>query len=131
LSIEARLVFTKQIKAFKVDILNLEKLDVAQIKELELFVSQRNGVFDFSSYSFEIQKNIEFYEFEKLVKLLGIRCKCQENITYVKAVPRISFGQYKGMGFSDLDDSYLLWLKNNYRGNQKDLIDAEVLSRSL
>ena len=79
----------------------------------------------------EIHKNIEFYEFEKLIKSVGIKCICKENIRYTESASRIAFGQYKGMFFSDLDDSYLLWLKSNYRGEQKELIDTEVLSRRL
>lgn len=131
MSSKAQLVFTKLTNSFKVDVVNLESLDVSQIQELELFVKKRNGIFDFNAYSFEIHKNIEFYEFEKLIKSVGIKCICKENIRYTESASRIAFGQYKGMFFSDLDDSYLLWLKSNYRGEQKELIDTEVLSRRL
>ena len=109
----------------------MESLNVQQIQELELFVKNRKGIFNFSAYNFIIQKNIDFFEFEKLIKFLQIKCSCTENIIYSQPAARVGFGQYKGMFFSDLDDSYLLWLKSNYRGEQKECIDSELKSRKL
>ncbi|MCW9026007.1 MAG: DUF3820 family protein [Thiovulaceae bacterium] len=128
---KAHLVFTKYANSYRVDIPNLEELSVEQIKELQEFVSIRHGMFDFNTYSFKIQKNIEFEEFVKLVTELNIECECGENIQYAKPAFRISFGQYKGMFVSDLPDSYLLWIKSNYHGEQKDIFLKEIKKRNL
>ena len=127
----AELVFTKLYKSFQVDIVNLESLTVETIQKLEHFTKSRNGIFDFELYRFVIQKNIEFYEFERLLKHIDIKCLCTEKINYQKQSPRIEFGQYKGMFFVDLDDAYVLWLKSNYRGSQKIFVDNEVKKRNL
>jgi hypothetical protein len=126
---KAHLVFTKYAHSYRVDIKNLEELSVEQIKKLQEFVSLRNGMFDFDTYSFKIQKNLEFYEFAKLVKELEINARCEEAKMTFKDAPRIGFGQYKGMFLSDLPDSYLLWLKTNYHGDQKELILKEIDKR--
>jgi len=127
----AELVFTKLYKSFQVEIVNLESLTVQAIQKLEQFVKSRNGIFDFELYRFVIQKNIEFYEFEALVKHVDIKCSCTEKRNYHLQSPRIEFGQYKGMFFVDLDDAYIVWLKSNYRGPQKKFIDDEVKKRNL
>lgn len=128
---KAELVFTKYEHSYKVDIPNLEQLDVEQIKQLQEFVSFRNGMFDFNTYSFKIQKNIEYNDFVTLVQKLGIECRCKENRALEQDIPRIGFGQYKGMYLSDLPDSYLLWLKGNYHGEQKELILSEISRRKI
>ena len=64
---KAHLVFTHLHNSYVVKIPNLEKLSVAQIQELENFVYQRKGTFDFETYSFSIQKRIEFHEFTSLI----------------------------------------------------------------
>ena len=125
------LVFTKLQRSFQVNILNLESLDVKTIQQLEHFVKVRNGIFDFELYRFEIQKNIDIYEFKALMSYAGIECLCSERLIYQDESPRIEFGQYKGMFFSDLDDAYILWLKSNYRGSQKKILDTEVEKRDL
>jgi len=127
----AQFVFTKLSNAFKIDILNLEDLSVEQIQEIENFVKQRKGIFNFNTYSFNIHKNIEFNKFVSLMDHLKINCSCGENIPYAEPSSRIGFGQYKGMFFSDLDDNYLLWLKSNYRGSQREFIDDELKKRRL
>jgi uncharacterized protein (DUF3820 family) len=125
------LLFTRHKNSFSVHIPNLEKLSVEQIKILQDFVAVRNGVFDFDSYSFSIQKKIEFNQFKTLIKHSGIDAKCDENILILKQVPRISFGQYKGMQYCELPDSYMLWLKTNYKGYQREEVEMELKKRNL
>ena len=50
---KARFIFTKLSHSFTVKVLNLESLSVEQIQEIEQFVKQRNGLFDFNTYTFE------------------------------------------------------------------------------
>jgi len=128
---KAKLVFTKYKSSFSVHVENLEKLDVSQIQELQEFVSSRNGVFDFNTYTFVIQKRLEFKEFLDLLKYSNIPSTSKEHIHTQKQYVRVSFGKYKGMLYSDLPDSYLLWLKSSYRGKERDIIDAEINSRKL
>lgn len=124
-------VFTAFKSSFKVLVKNLESLSVLQIQEIEEFVSKRKGLFDFSTYSFVIQKKIEFKEFVKLVELSSLNASCIDNPIIVQVKPRVSFGQYKGMLYSELPDSYLLWLKDNYSGAQRSVLDAELAFRRL
>lgn len=128
---KAHLVFKSHKKFYTVDIPNLEELSVSQIKELQDFVAFRNGIFDFNTYSFKIQKTMEYDDFLSLVEHLGIDCKCEEKRTKYKEIHRVGFGQYKGMPVSDLPDSYLLWLKSNYHGEQKDIFLEEISKRKL
>ena len=126
-----RLVFTKRKASFSVYIENLEKLSVEQIKRLQNFVSKRKGIFDFNKYTFVIQKNLEFNEFVSLLHHVGIKAYVQEKNIVQKTTQKIEFGKYKGMLFSEIPDAYLLWLKKNYRGSQRDIIDAEFNYRKL
>jgi len=128
---KAKLVFTRYQSSFSVYVENLEELDVSQIQELQEFVSSRNGVFDFNTYTFVIQKRLEFKEFLDLLKYSNIPSTSKEHIHTQKQYVRVSFGKYKGMLYSDLPDSYLLWLKSSYRGKERDIIDAEINSRKL
>lgn len=128
---KAELVFTHFHNSYSVSIPNLEKLSVEQIKELEYFVSSRNGIFDFETYSFVIQKRLEFYEFSALIHHLGIEARLGERIVIKETEPRIGFGQYKGMQYSELPSSYMLWLKTNYRGFDRDKVDKELQKRNL
>ena len=128
---KAHLVFTKYHNSYRVDVKNLEQLSVEQIQELQHFVESRKGIFDFNTYSFVIQKRVEFHEFVALIEYTDIKARCEENIIEVKSQPRVGFGQYKGMQYSDLPDSYMLWLKSNYRGYDRELIEAELTKRSL
>lgn len=129
--IKANLVFTQYAKSFNVHITNLEQLSVEQIQEIENFVKIRNGIFDFNAYSFSIQKKIEFPEFVELIEHSNIQAKLSEHIIQVKFQPRVSFGQYKGMQYNELPDSYMLWLKSNYRGYDRDAIEKELKRRKL
>ncbi len=128
---KAHLVFTQRYASYTVNVPNLEKLSVSQIQELQDFVAARSGVFDFNTYSFSIQKRFEFHEFELLIKELSIDARCEENIIVKSTQPRIGFGQYKGMQYNELTNSYMLWLKTNYSGKDRDIINKELKKRKL
>ncbi len=129
--IKADFTFTKYTKSFSVHIKNLEKLTVEQIQEIENFVKRRKGIFSFNTYSFSIQKKIEFQEFVELVEQSNIAATYKEHIIQIKSQPRVGFGQYKGMQYNELPNSYMLWLKTNYRGQDRDIIDKELSRRKL
>lgn len=129
--IKADLIFTQYAKSFRVEIKNLEKLTIEQIQEIEGFVKRRNGIFDFNTYSFSIQKKLEFPEFVELIEHSGIQANLSEHIIQAKYQPRVGFGQYKGMQYNELPDSYMLWLKTNYRGYDRDTVDKELKRRKL
>lgn len=128
---KVHLVFTKYHNSYSVHLKNLEKLTVPEIQIWEKFVNDRKGIFDFNSYTFVIQKRLEFNDFVALLKSLSIEARCEEYIREVISQPRVGFGQYKGMHYSDLADSYLIWLKTNYRGYEREFIDAELKKRNL
>ncbi len=127
----AKLIFTKFPNSFKVHVENLEELSVSEIQVLETFVSVRNGVFDFNTYTFVVPKRLEFHDFVLLLEHINIKAKCKEYIIEVKSQPRVGFGQYKGMQYNELPDSYMLWLKSNYRGYDRDTIEKELKRRKL
>ena len=129
--VKAILSFTKLSNSFNVRVQNLEKLSVEQIQELQEFVTKRKGIFDFNTYSFVIQKRLEFAEFVALIEGTEIKANCVENIIEKKTEPRVGFGQYKGMQYNELPDSYMLWLKSNYRGYDRETIDKELKRRKL
>ena len=129
--IKANLIFTQYAKSFSVHIKNLEQLTVEQIQEMENFVKRRKGIFNFNTYSFSIQKKIEFQEFVELIEQSNIVATCREHIVQRESQPRVGFGQYKGMQYNELPDSYMLWLKTNYRGYDRDVIDKELKRRKL
>jgi len=126
-----RFNFTSYEKSFSVKVENLEELSVAQIQEIELFVKERKGIFDFNSYSFSIQKRLNFFEFTHLLEELRFNVKCTESLKPQNDAPRISFGEYKGVFYSQLPSSYLVWLKSNYFGYEKDFLDKEISRRGL
>ena len=125
------LLFTKYPNSFSVYVENLESLHVEQIQELQAFVEKRNGIFDFTTYTFAIQKRLEFNEFLLLLESSSIVATCRENILQTQQTIKVTFGKYKGMLYSDIPDAYLLWLKSNYRGKERDIIDAEINFRKL
>ena len=128
---KAHFIFTKLANSFSVHVRNLEELSVEEIQAIEAFVKVRNGFFDFNTYSFVIQKRVDFYEFSMLVKNSFTDVLCEEKEAEVKKDAKIEFGKYKGMPFSRLPDSYLLWLKSNYKGKSRDIIEAELNRISL
>ena len=127
----ASFVFTPLKNSFKVLVENLESLSVAQIQEIEGFVAKREGVFDFETYTFVIQKRVSLREFQKLLRESHIEALCRESQSQGVQKPRVSFGRFKGVFYSELPDSYLSWLKNNYFGREKHFIDAECAKRAL
>lgn len=129
--VRPHLIFTHYSNSFSVKVTNLEKLSVEQIQQLQYFVSSRKGIFDFNSYSFVIQKRLEFHQFLSLIQGSDIEARCEENIIISKSQPRIGFGQYKGMQYNELPDSYMLWLKANYRGYERERVDSELKKRNL
>ena len=128
---KAHFIFTRYAHSFSVHVKNLQELSVEQIQQIEAFVKARNGVFDFDTYSFAIQKKLEFDEFISLIENSNISSTCEEKKLKVQQKTKVEFGKYKGMFYSDIPDSYLLWLKSNYRGKDRDIIDAELNFRAI
>jgi len=126
-----KFIFTSYKKSFKVLVENLEQLSVEQIQEIEQFVSNRKGIFDFNNYTFVIQKRLEFNEFVKLLQESKLKAICQDKPIVMADKPRVGFGQYKGMTYDDIPDSYLLWLKTNYNGPDREIINKELKKRRL
>ncbi|MEN4053222.1 MULTISPECIES: DUF3820 family protein [Sulfurimonas] len=124
-------VFTKFQNSFRVHIPNLEKLSIPDIQAIEAFVTKRKGYFDFTSYSFVLQKRLEYEEFQKLVEQSGLDVSLENKSLELEIKPRVGFGQYKGVYYDELPDSYLLWLKNNYMGREKAFIEEEIKNRNL
>ena len=127
----ARFVFTSYSKSFSVYVENLEALSVEQIQEIESFVKNRKGLFDFTNYTFAIQKRLEFQEFVKLISLSDIHAVCIDKPVVTLQKDRVGFGQYKGMYYSELPNSYMVWLKTNYRGYDKEKVEKELQKRNL
>ncbi|QOY53274.1 putative quorum-sensing-regulated virulence factor [Candidatus Sulfurimonas baltica] len=124
-------IFTKYTNSFSVHVDNLEQLSVQQIQQIEAFVSERNGIFDFNTYTFVIKKRLEFNEFILLLEHILLEAVCEEKILKIQQKSKVEFGKFKGMFYSDIPDAYLLWLKSNYRGKDRSIIEAEVSFRSI
>jgi len=124
-------IFTQYKNSLRVDIPNLEALDITTIQNIEKFVAIRKGYFDFATYSFVLQKRLEYEAFQEVVKASGLDVEFEHNQIEQEIKPRVSFGQYKGLFYSELPDSYLIWLKNNYRGKDKTIIEYEAKNRNL
>lgn len=124
-------LFCAHRDSYSVKVQNLESLSVAQIVEIEAFVKSRKGIFDFNTYTFAIQKRVSFEEFAHLLGTLHYDVFLQELKEESKTLPRVAFGEYKGMFFSELPQGYLLWLEANYFGTQKALISEELKKRPL
>lgn len=128
---KANFIFTKYSQSFSVHVKNLEELSVEQIQAIEKFVAARNGVFDFDTYTFAIHKKLEFDEFVLLINHSEIIATCEEKILNVQQRAKVEFGKYRGMSYSDVPDAYLIWLKSNYRGKDRDIVDAELNFRMI
>ncbi|MFA7611385.1 MAG: DUF3820 family protein [Sulfurimonas sp.] len=128
---KAHFVFTKLHNSFSVHVKNLENLSVEQIQTIESFVRERKGLFDFNTYTFVIQKRLEFNEFVSLLQKSAIDVTCEENFLKIQQTQRVEFGKYKGLAYCDLPDSYLLWLKSNYSGKSREIVEAEIKFRNL
>jgi len=127
----ARFTFKKYKNSFSVHVDNLEQLSVQEIQKIQKFVSDRKGVFDFSTYTFSIQKRLELDEFVSILKYSGLEAISKEEETQINQDARVEFGKYRGMLYSDLPDNYLVWLNSNYCGKDREIISAELKSRSL
>ncbi|WP_297483758.1 DUF3820 family protein [Sulfurimonas sp.] len=126
------LIFTEHLNSFSVFVKNLEQLSVVQIQELQKFVLVRHGYFDFNSFSFSIQKRITMTEFKKLIFSLNIDAiVTQKEVLQTTSSKQVNFGKYKGMLYSEVPDSYLLWLKKNYNGEDRAIIVSELKKRKL
>jgi len=130
---KVELLFTQHKNSFSVVVKNMLDLEVAQIQQLQEFVTQRHGYFDFHTYSFSLQKRMNYAEFKKLLEAVNIDADIQERVIPNAAVSqqRVAFGKYKGMFYNELPDSYLLWLRHNYNGPQRALITKELKKRKL
>jgi len=124
-------IFTRHKEHISVYVQNLEKLSVVQIKNIEAFVHVRNGHFDFTTYTFTLNKKLELTEFIKLLQTLHVEASVEEDKPMLLSNARIGFGQYKGLYYIELPDSYLLWLRNNYVGNDREIICNEIIRRKL
>jgi len=124
-------VFTKYQNSFSVHVKNLEQLSVEQIQSIEAFVELRRGFFDFNTYTFSIPKRVEFTEFKTLIETIFTDVLCEEVILKIPQKSKVEYGKYKGMLYCDLPDVYLLWLKSNYHGKDREIIEAELKSRTL
>jgi hypothetical protein len=124
-------IFTQLSNSFRVHIPNLEALEVSDIQKIETFVKERKGYFDFNSYSFVLQKRLDYEEFVKLIQKSDLDILLENKPLEKKKTARIGFGQYKGVFYNELPDGYLLWLKNNYIGADKKIIEAEIKRRNL
>ncbi|MDY0124195.1 DUF3820 family protein [Sulfurimonas sp.] len=131
MSTKPHFIFTKLHNSFSVYVKNLEQLSVEQIRRIEAFALQRKGIFDFNTYTFVIQKRLEFEEFILLLQKSDLDALCEETFVKTQQTQRVEFGKYKGLAYSDLPDSYLLWLKSNYSGKNREIIDAELKFRNL
>ena len=126
-----KFIFTAYKGSFKVIVENLESLSVEQIQKIQKFVAIRKGIFDFSNYTFVIQKKLEFDEFVKVIELLSFNAVILNNPPRQIQKDRVGFGQYKGMFYSELPDSYIIWLQSNYHGPDRELIMSEIKRRKL
>ncbi|MBU1658304.1 DUF3820 family protein [bacterium] len=126
-----KFIFTKHARFFSVYIENIEQLSVLQIQNIENFVKIRKGVFDFDTYSFVIQKNLEFQDFISLIGHCSIDAICKEKNFQIQSEAKIEFGKYKGMQYTEVPDSYLMWLRSNYKGKDRNIIEAELKIRNI
>ena len=110
---------SKTLEALRTDIYTLGS--IYKNKNIQKYLTKINS----------IQKKIEFPEFVELIKHSNIQAKLSERIIQVKSQPRVGFGQYKGMQYNELPNSYMLWLKSNYRGYDRDTIEKELKRRKL
>ena len=124
-------LFEAYKNSYSVKVNNLDKLSIQQIQEIQKFVTLRRGIFDFEHFSFFIQKRLDFISFQKLLYSLSIEAIVKEKEVFYIKKERISFGQYKGLFYYELPDSYMQWLKTNYHGYDREKIDKELKRRNI
>jgi hypothetical protein len=124
---------------YTVRIENLTELTVPQIRQLEAYAAERRSLLDFSTATMKIWKRVDYAHFNKTLKLAGIAADTIESEVVrpdsMPAAPAkdpvVGFGKHRGMRYGDLPEGYLLWLKNNYSGPERGLIEAELTRRGL
>lgn len=124
---------------FTVTVENLTQLTVAQIRQLEAFALERRSRLDFETATMRIWKRIDFNHFNKILEGASIAADTIESevlrpdtvSTAPVQDPVIGFGKHRGKRYRDIPDSYLLWLKGNYSGPERGLIEDELTRRSL
>jgi hypothetical protein len=146
-------------KGIMIKIKNLQNLTVSQIQSLEFFTQKRRGIFDFSTHTIILHKKIEHSHLQQLFEFEHIDVQAEEIDTYhdkeekhqgttendinkkyhdnsrtaekKSSNVKISFGKYKGKFYSEIPDSYLLWLKKNYKGLEESNIVNETIRRKI
>lgn len=140
-----KLIFFEHKNSFTLQIVNLDRLSVEQIKVLEDFCRVRRGIFDFEKERISIQKRLSQEDVEKLFQLLKIDVQFFEPQNIAKKKPeksekaarpkepsaKITFGKYKGKSYSELPDNYLQWLAKNYNGSENENISNEIMRRTI
>ncbi len=121
---------------FTLSIENLSQLSVAQIQQLEKFASDRRARLDFNTARMRIGKRISYSELNRLLALSGIKADTIESEIKRKKEqatvdPIIGFGKHRGMHYSEIPVEYLLWLKKNYQGHEREALEHELRNRSL
>lgn len=133
------LIFQQYSQFFTLDITNIQELSVAQIQSLETFTRVRNGLFDFKRAQIKIMKRIEIQHLVQLFTLTDLNPYIREKEEVISLESQkaesppiaIGFGKHRGTLYSELPGEYLQWLKRNYRGSERDLIESEIKRRGL
>jgi len=133
------MLYQQYSRFFTLDIKNITELSVHQIQELESFTKSRNGMFSFEKAQIKINKRLEMHHLVQLFSLTSLDPYIKEKLDFVDdtlkksaAVPvPIGFGKHRGTLYGELPGEYLIWLKRNYRGGERDLIETELKRRGL
>lgn len=128
--------FVAHYDYFTLRVENLTALTVPQIQALEKFASDRRGRLDFTTSTIKVRKRIDFNDLNRILALSGINAdtieseiKRKKEESSVDAV--IGFGKYRGSNYKDIPTPYLLWLKKNYQGHERQALELELRNRSL
>lgn len=121
---------------FTLRVENLSSLSVSQIQELERFATDRRSRLDFNTATMRIAKRIGFDDLVRLLSLSGIKADVIESEIKPKRVENqvdavIGFGKYRGTHYKDIPTPYLLWLKKNYQGPERQALEQELRKRAL
>ncbi len=131
-----KLVYEQRRDYLLLRVTNLTQLSVAQIQELEQFAAARRGWFDFNTSQIHIEKRLELEQLSKLLDSVGITASVEEKEEAVEAPKcnvnaKIGFGKYRGHAYSEIPDAYMMWLKGNYYGPERQEVDNELARRGL
>ncbi|MDF1881241.1 hypothetical protein JHD50_07990 [Sulfurimonas sp. MAG313] len=127
-----KLSYTQYSKQFICKIQNINELSVQTLQELENFASTRSGSLDYTKESFCIPKRIALSHVQELFKLKGLDVFITEEEAKrqrISNMATINFGKYKGTKWTDLDDTYLLWLSKNLNSDDRQIAISELESR--